>query len=231
MARLPRLTLADQPHHVLQRGNNRQPIFVDDADRERMLALLAENVPRWGIALHAYVLMDNHFHLLATPSTADGLPKFMQAVGRSYVRWFNDRHARTGTLWEGRYRSTVVQAERWLLPCMVSIDLNPVRAGLVPDASAYRWSSHAHYVGVRGDRSISPPPQYWALGNTPFAREAAYAERVATGIGAADQAVITGSLLQGWAAGDPRFLARLQEATPRRVEKMRSGRRPKSSAG
>lgn len=230
MARLPRLTLADQPHHVLQRGNNRQPIFVDDADRERMLALLAENVPRWGIALHAYVLMDNHFHLLATPSTADGLPKFMQAVGRSYVRWFNDRHARSGTLWEGRYRSTLVQAERWLLPCMVSIDLNPVRAGLVPEASAYRWSSHAHYVGVRGDRSISPPPQYWALGNTPFAREAAYAERVAAGIGAADQAVITGSLLQGWAAGDPRFLARLQEATPRRVEKMRSGRRPKNSA-
>jgi len=230
MARLPRLTLADQPHHVLQRGNNRQPIFVDDIDRERMLALLAENVPRWGIALHAYVLMDNHFHLLATPSTADGLPKFMQAVGRSYVRWFNDRHARTGTLWEGRYRSTVVQAERWLLPCMVSIDLNPVRAGLVPDASAYRWSSHAHYVGVRGDRSISPPPQYWALGNTPFAREAAYAERVAAGIGTADQAVITESVLQGWAAGDPRFLARLQEATPRRVEKMRSGRRPKSSA-
>ncbi|MGF6526452.1 transposase [Variovorax sp. PvP013] len=229
MARLPRLTLADQPHHVLQRGNNRQPIFVDDIDRERMLALLAENVPRWGIALHAYVLMDNHFHLLATPSAADGLPKFMQAVGRSYVRWFNDRHARTGTLWEGRYRSTVVQAERWLLPCMVSIDLNPVRAGLVPDASAYRWSSHAHYVGVRGDRSISPPPQYWALGNTPFAREAAYAERVAAGIGAADQAVITESLLQGWAAGDPRFLARLQEATPRRVEKMRSGRRPKSN--
>jgi len=230
MARLPRLTLADQPHHVLQRGNNRQPIFVDDIDRERMLALLAENVRRWGIALHAYVLMDNHFHLLATPSTADGLPKFMQAVGRSYVRWFNDRHARTGTLWEGRYRSTVVQAERWLLPCMVSIDLNPVRAGLVPDASAYRWSSHAHYVGVRGDRSISPPPQYWALGNTPFAREAAYAEQVAAGIGTADQAVITESLLQGWAAGDPRFLARLQEATPRRVEKMRSGRRPKSSA-
>ncbi|HUD34444.1 MAG TPA: transposase [Variovorax sp.] len=230
MARLPRLTLADQPHHVLQRGNNRQPIFVDDIDRERMLALLAENVPRWSIALHAYVLMDNHFHLLATPSTADGLPKFMQAVGRSYVRWFNDRHARTGTLWEGRYRSTVVQAERWLLPCMVSIDLNPVRAGLVPEASAYRWSSHAHYVGVRGDRSISPPPQYWALGNTPFAREAAYAERVAAGIGAADQAVITESLLQGWAAGDPRFLARLQEATPRRVEKMRSGRRLKNSA-
>ncbi len=226
MARLPRLTLADQPHHVLQRGNNRQPIFMDDADRERMLALIAENVPRWGMALHAYVLMDNHFHLLATPSTADGLPRFMQAVGRSYVRWFNDRHARTGTLWDGRYRSTVVQAERWLLPCMVSIDLNPVRAGLVPDALSHRWSSHAHYVGARPDRALTPPPAYWTLGNTPFAREAAYAERVAAGLGEADQAVVTTSLLQGWAAGDPRFLARLQEATPRRVEKRRAGRRP-----
>ena len=229
MARLPRLTIPGYPHHVIQRGNNRQAIFSCAADYQMLLALLDDNAKKFGVALHAYVLMDNHFHLLATPSTADGLPKFMQAVGRSYVRWFNDRHARTGTLWEGRYRSTVVQAERWLLPCMVSIDLNPVRAGLVPDASAYRWSSHAHYVGVRGDRSISPPPQYWALGNTPFAREAAYAERVAAGIGAADQAVITESLLQGWAAGDPRFLARLQEATPRRVEKMRSGRRPKSN--
>jgi putative transposase len=228
MARLPRLTLADQPHHVLQRGNNRQPVFLQAQDRERMLALLAEHAPRFGVALHAYVLMDNHFHLLATPSTAAGLPKFMQAVGRSYVRWFNDRYARSGTLWEGRYRSTLIQAERYLIPCMVYMDLNPVRAGLVPDAPAYPWSSHLHYVGARNDRFLSPHPLYWALGNTPFAREAAYADKVAAGIGEAERALMTASVLQGWAAGDASFLARLQDATPRRVTKESAGRRPKS---
>ena len=226
MARLPRLTLAGEPHHVLQRGNNRQAIFMDDTDRERMLALLAEQAPRFGVAPHAYVLMDNHFHLLATPSSVDGLPKYMQAVGRSYVRWFNDRHSRTGTLWEGRYRSTLVQAERYLLPCMVYLDLNPVRHGLVAEPLEHRWSSHAHYVGARNERWLAPHAQYWQLGNTPFAREAAYAQRVTAGLGAAEQSLLTDSVLQGWAAGDDRFLEELQSSTPRRVTKLRPGRRP-----
>lgn len=226
MARLPRLTLADQPHHVIQRGNNRQPIFIDDTDRLRMLALLAEHAPRFGVALHAYVLMDNHFHVLATPSTDDGLPGFMQSVGRSYVRTFNDRHSRTGTLWEGRYRSTVIQAERYLLACMVHMDLNPVRDGLAADARSFLWSSHAHYVGLRNDRFLTPHSLYWALGNTPFAREAAYADRVAVGIGAKDQALLVDATLQGWAAGDAEFIARLQQTTPRRVVKARAGRKP-----
>lgn len=226
MARLARLTLADRPHHVIQRGNNRQPIFVDDADRLRMLALLAEHAPRCGVALHAYVLMDNHFHLLATPSTDDGLPRLMQAVGRGYVRAFNDRHGRTGTLWEGRYRSTVIQPERYLIACMVHMDLNPVRDGLAPDARSFRWSSHAHYIGLRNDRFLAPHPLYWALGNTPFAREAAYAERVAIGIGMREQALLVEATLQGWAAGDAAFVAQLQSMTPRRVVKERAGRKP-----
>lgn len=226
MARLPRLTLADQLHHVIQRGNNRQPIFVDDVDRTRMLALLAENAPRHGVALHAYVLMDNHFHVLATPATDDGLPAFMQAVGRSYVRAFNDRHSRTGTLWEGRYRSTVLQAERYLLACMVHMDLNPVRDGLAADARSFQWSSHAHYAGVRSDRFLTPHPLYWALGNTPFAREAAYADKVAAGIGSRERTLIVDATLQGWAAGDAQFVARLQQITDRRIVKARAGRKP-----
>lgn len=153
MARLPRLTLAGQAHHVIQRGNNRQAIFCDSSDRERFLQLLAESAPRFGIALHAYVLMPDHFHLLATPTAADGLPQFMQAVGRRYVRHFNDRHGRSGTLWEGRYRSTLIQAERYLLPCMVYIDLNPVRAGLAVEARVYAWSSCGHYAGLRHNGS------------------------------------------------------------------------------
>ncbi|MET0543523.1 MAG: transposase [Variovorax sp.] len=225
MARLPRLTLADQPHHVIQRGNNRQAIFLDTEDRERMLTLFAEDAPRFGVALHAYVLMDNHFHLLATPATVEGLPKFMQAVGRSYVRWFNDKHGRSGTLWEGRYRSTLIQADRYLLPCMAYIDLNPVRDGVVHEARDYPWSSHNHYAGLRADRLLTPHPLYWTLGNTPFAREAAYADLVRAGVAPRDLTLLTDSTLQGWAAGDADFVAKLQTATPRRVTKARAGRR------
>ena len=226
MARLPRLSLPGQPHHVIQRGNNRQAIVVDTADRERLLALWAEQAPRFGVALHAYMLMDNHFHLLVTPPTAEALPQFMQAVGRSYVRGFNDRHGRSGTLWEGRYRATVLQAERYLLPCMVYMDLNPVRSGLVAEAHDHVWSSHYHYAGLRTDRFVTPHPLYWTLGNTPFAREAAYADLVYQGISARDQLLLTEATLQGWAAGDPSFVAALQQATPRRLVKARAGRRP-----
>ncbi|MDQ0572011.1 putative transposase [Variovorax paradoxus] len=226
MARLPRLTLADMPHHVIQRGNNRQAIFVDRADHERLLGLLADAAPRFGIALHAYVLMDNHFHLLATPGTTTGLPQFMQSVGRSYVRYFNDRHGRSGTLWEGRYRSTLIQTDRYLLTCMAYIDLNPVRAGLVSDARDFPWSSYAHYAGLRQDKLLTPHPLYWELGNTPFAREAAYAELVRAGVRAADQGTLTEATLRGWAAGDANFLASLQKSTERRVAKAKAGRPP-----
>ncbi len=224
MARLPRLTLANHPHHVIQRGNNRQAIFVDRSDQELMLALLGENVARFGVALHAYVLMSNHFHLLVTPSTTDGVPQFMQAVGRRYVRHFNDRHGRSGTLWEGRYKSTLIQPDRYLLACMVYIDQNPVRAGVANDARDYPWSSYAHYAGLRHDRLLSPHPQYWALGNTPFAREAAYAELVRAGVSASDQITLTRATLYGWVAGDAEFAARLEKTTNRRAMKVSPGR-------
>jgi putative transposase len=228
VARLARLTLADQPHHVIQRGNNRQAIFVDRTDQELMLTLFGENAARFGVALHAYVLMSNHFHLLATPSTAEGLPRFMQAIGRRYVRHFNDRHGRSGTLWEGRYKSTLIQTDRYLLACMVYIDLNPVRAGMVAEARDYPWSSHAHYAGLRHDRLLTPHPLYWELGNTPFAREAAYAELVRAGVSAADQATLTEATLRGWAAGDPEFVDKLQGETPRRVAMSKAGRPPRA---
>lgn len=224
MARLPRLTLAGYPHHVIQRGNNRQVIFADRQDFEAMLALLAENAQKFRVAVHAYVLMDNHFHLLVTPATDDALPLMMQAVGRSYVRYFNDRHGRSGTLWEGRYRSTLIETERYLLACMAYIDLNPVRAGMVGQALGWPWSSHAHYLGQRIDRLVTPHALYWALGNTPFAREAAYAELVQAGISGAEQTALTDATLRGWALGGPDFVADLQKKSPRRVSKARPGR-------
>ncbi len=188
MARLPRLTVPGYPHHIIQRGNNRQAIFASDADYETLLSLLHEHAQKASVAIHAYVLMTNHLHLLATPDTAEGIPSMMQAIGRRYVRYFNQRQSRTGTLWEGRYRSTLIEAERYLLACMVYIDLNPVRAGMVAQPSDYRWSSHRHFVGLRNDRLITPHPLLWSLGNTPFARDAAYADMARAGIPAQQQA-------------------------------------------
>ncbi len=224
MARLPRLTLPGYAHHIIQRGNNRQPIFTSSADYQTLLDLLDENAKKFKVALHAYVLMSNHFHLLATPQTDDGLPKMMQAVGRRYVRYFNDSQKRSGTLWEGRYKSTLIQGEHYLLACMAYIDLNPVRGGLVAQARDYPWSSHAHYTGQRIDKRITPHALMWELGNTPFAREAAYAQLVQSGISAVQQAALTDSTLSGWALGTPDFVADLQKRTQRRVAKSRAGR-------
>ena len=224
MARLPRLTLPGYPHHVIQRGNNRQTIFASAADYQTLLDLLDENAEKFGVAVHAYVLMSNHFHLLATPQTAEGLPLMMQAVGGRYVRHFNDSQKRTGTLWEGRYKSTLIQTERYLLACMAYIDLNPVRAALVAQARDYPWSSHGHYTGQRTDKLITPHGLVWELGNTPFAREAAYAELVQSGISPVQQAALTDSALRGWALGEPDFVADLQKRTQRRVAKSTAGR-------
>ena len=224
MARLPRLTLAGYPHHVIQRGNNRQLIFASADDHRYFLGLLQHHAKTFKVDLHAYVLMDNHFHLLATPQTDTGLPQMMQAVGRSYVRYFNDLHGRTGTLWEGRYRSTLIQTERYLLSCMAYIDLNPVRAGMVAQARDYPWSSHAHYVGQQANALLTPHALFWALGNTPFAREAAYAELVHAGVSAAEKDELTRTALTGWALGDAQFVATLQKRTPRRVLPKPAGR-------
>ena len=224
MARLPRLTLPGYPHHVIQRGNNRQAIFSSTADYQTLLDLLDQNAKKFGVAIHAYVLMSNHFHLLVTPQTVEGLPQMMQAVGRRYVRYFNDTQQRSGTLWEGRYKSTLVQTERYLLACMVYIDLNPVRAGLANQAADYPWSSYRHYTGQRVDKLITPHALVWELGNTPFAREAAYAEWVQSGISTAQQTALTASALHGWALGEPDFVTELQKRTQRRVTKSTAGR-------
>ena len=224
MARLPRLSVPGYPHHVIQRGNNRQPIFLDEADRQQMLQLLESLARQFEVAIHAYVLMDNHFHLLLTPQTDEGLSGMMQAVGRRYVRYFNDRHSRSGTLWDGRYKSTLIETESYLLACMVYIDLNPVRAGLAGQARDYAWSSHAHYAGLRPDRLVNPHPLYWALGNTPFAREAAYARLVHEGVSASQQRALTESVLKGWALGGPDFMTQLQKKTDRRLSKAAAGR-------
>lgn len=224
MARLARLTVPGYPHHVIQRGNNRQPIFASADDHRFMLVLLADNALKFGVQVHAYVLMGNHFHLLATPETATSLPQMMQAVGRRYVRYFNDRQGRTGTLWEGRYRSTLIETDRYLLVCMAYIDLNPVRAGMVVDARDYPWSSHGHYIGRHHDKLVTPHALYWSMGNTPFAREVAYADLVRAGLSTDTELALTRATLSGWPLGGAAYTADLQKQTARRVHKASAGR-------
>ncbi len=176
------------------------------------------------VEVHSYVFMSNHLHLLLTPRVDQALPKMMQAVGRSYVRYFNQKHGRTGTLWEGRYRATLIQAERYLLACMVYIDLNPVRAHMVEQPLGYRWSSHSQYVGPRSDRLVTPHALYWALGNTPFSREAAYAELVQAGVARDQQSALINATLKAWALGDDAFMQQLEGQTTRRLLKGKAGR-------
>ena len=224
MARLPRLALPGYAHHLMQQGGNDQPIFLSAADHQMMWTLLEENARKFGVAVHAYALLNSHFRLLATPTTSDGLPQMMQSIGRRYVRYFNDKHGRTGTLWNGRYRGGLIETDSYLLTCMVFIDLSPVRAGLGSDAGGHAWSSYAHNAGLRIDALVTPHSRYWALGNTPFAREAAYVEMVRLGTTLDQYEALKQSVTGGWPLGSPKFLAELQKLTLRRLVKNKAGR-------
>ena len=224
MARLPRLCAPGHPHHVIQRGNNRQDVFRDAADCERYLALLAEAAPNCGVAVHAYVLMTNHVHLLLTPNDDAGLSRLMQALGRRYVVWFNKRHARTGTLWEGRFRSSVIESERYLFACSRYIELNPVRAGMVSDPAEYRWSSYRHHIGLRPDPLIREHPLIWLLGNTPFERQAAYRQLFDQPGAAQEAEQLRAGVQGGWAIGAGAFVATIGQQTGRRPVRGHSGR-------
>lgn len=164
MARQPRLDLPGIPQHIVQRGNNRLPCFLDDTDRACYRQQLREALLATGCKLHAYVLMDNHVHLLATPPEVGATGCLMQQLGRRYVGQFNARHARTGTLWEGRYKACLIDSEEYLLRCSRYIDLNPVRARMTEDPAAFPWSSCAGLCGLREDLLLSAPPVQHALG-------------------------------------------------------------------
>jgi putative transposase len=163
MARHPRLILPGVALHVIQRGNNRNACFAGDADYLTYLAHLRYLSRKYQCELHAYCLMTNHVHLLLTPQESEGCSLLMRDLGRSYVRYFNRRHDRTGTLWEGRFRSCMVESAAYVLACYRYIELNPVRAGMVDHPSAYPWSSHAVNAGMRADPAVLPHSEFTAL--------------------------------------------------------------------
>lgn len=229
MARLARLTLAGHVHHVIQRGINGQIIFHDDDDRKLFLQLIYEAARYGRVAVHAYVLLDNQIQFLITPASDIALPRFMQTIGRRYVRYFNDRYSRSGTLWDGRYRSAIIEADDYLLPCMAMMDNLPVVEGKSDAPEHFNWSSHAHFIGRNVDRCITPHPCIWAIGNTPFAREAAYARLVKESDGASTRSEFLESTQGGWALGTEKFKLDLEKSVSRRVRKGKPGRPRKTS--
>jgi len=210
MARLPRLAIAGHLHHVLQRGGHGQAICRDPEDFQALLDSLQAASRQHHVAVHGYVLLADHFHLLLTPETERALPLMMQALGRQYVRHFNQRYVRRGTLWEGRFKSTVLQDTQWLAGA-VFMDLHPQRTENGAPASGYHWSSYRHYAGTSPDKLITPHPAYWALGNTPFAREAAYQAAVQEGLSSVQSGALTDAVTHGWALGSAEFVAALQK--------------------
>ena len=217
MARQPRLVVAQQPHHVLQRGNDRQVIFRDDDDRQHFLAWLRDAARELHVSIHAYVLMPNHIHLLASPEKVEGLSKMMQWLGRHYVPYFNRKYDRVGTLFQGRFKAILIESERYLLTCSKYIELNPVRCEMVNHPANYAWSSYAHHVGAKIDPLITDHSLFWSLGNTPFQREAAYRVQVEQGLSAAEVKVLTDATFKGWPLGSPQFKKNLQKRLQRSV--------------
>ena len=225
MARQPRLDLPGIPQHIVQRGNNRLPCFLDDDDRRRYLTLLREALASTRCKLYAYVLMDNHVHLLATPPAIGSVAHLMQKLGRGYVGQFNARHRRTGTLWEGRYKASLVDSENYVMRCHRYIELNPVRARMTADPSDYAWSSCANHCGLRQDVILSPHPEYTALGCTAELRVAAYRQLLREALSDDDLKAIRTYLQQQRALGRDEFRA-MVEAKTRRFAGVRPAHRP-----
>lgn len=230
MARLPRLTLPDLPHHVMQRSHEGLPLVRDDVDRQAFVQLLREVASELPVAVHAYALLDDQFRLVLTPRSPDALSKLVQSLGRRYVSQFNRRHARSGSLWAGRFRATVLDPARYLLPCMVDVETHPVRAGAASQAGSYAWSSCAHHLGQRLDPLVSDPTQVWQLGNTPFEREAAWRRMLEEGSSTAQSQAIAQATRTGWALGSEGFVDTLQHSAARPLKPRARGRPRKSAA-
>ncbi|PYE17123.1 REP element-mobilizing transposase RayT [Paraburkholderia silvatlantica] len=224
MARLARLYVPDQPQHVILRGLDQQPAFVDDQDYELFIDCLKAAARDHHLAVHAWVLMPGAVQLLVTPSDESSLPKAMQAVGRRYVAHFNRRYARRGTLWEGRYRATVIEGERFFLLASRVVELAPVRSHLVTAPEDYRWSSYRHHIGLTVDSLITDHPLYWALGNTPFERQRAYRELCEQVLDERETTQLMQATLKGWVLGSDTYRDWASRTANRRVSPLPRGR-------
>ncbi|MBU2916548.1 transposase [Psychrosphaera sp. F3M07] len=223
MARLPRLNLPNIPQHVVQRGNNRQVTFATDDDYIVYLDKLNSYALHHKVSVHAYVLMTNHVHLLVTPSTDKGVSKLMQSLGRYYVRYFNYTYSRTGTLWEGRYKSTLVDNEYYFLLVSRYIELNPVRANMVEHPKEYPWSSYHHNAMSKKIELLTEHHAYQALGGNKTERKAAYNSLFDNEIPVKTLEEIQSSTDKAWVLGSDKFKAEVEKLTGRRASPLPKG--------
>ena len=225
MARLPRYFLPGQPQHLIQRGNNRNALFFRNQDYHFYLDCLQDASLKNGVAVHAYVLMTNHVHLVVTPDDEQGLPRMMQRVGLRYAKYINRLYRRTGTVWEGRYRAAPIDTDNYLLACYRYVELNPVRAGMVQQPAAYPWSSYAHHGLSRPDPVIQDHALYLALGRDGAARCRAYRSLFEQPFSEEALRLIRTCTAGGWALGNDRFREQIEAIAGRRA-----GPRPRGGA-
>ena len=224
MARLPRYALPGQTQHVIQRGNNRCTIFVTDDDYQFYLQCLNDAAKKTGCDVHAYVLMTNHVHLLVTPQYKESIAKMLQSIGRRYVQYFNQAYKRTGTLWEGRYKATLIDSEAYLLTCYRYIELNPVRAGMVLRPEEHAWSSYRCHAEGAANSLITDHPLYSALGLTIEARQSAYRELLCSDLNSTELDSIREATNKAWVLGSHRFKEEISALAGRRVTTLSKGR-------
>ena len=231
MARLPRIVLPGQPLHVIIRGNNREAIFCQDADYHYYLEKLTEASEKHGCEIHAYVLMTNHVHLLISPlQSKSGLSKCIQMLGRYYVQYFNYSYGRTGTLWEGRFKSTLVDSERYLLTCYRYIELNPVRAQMVAHPVEYPWSSYRANALGESNRLITPHNEYVRLGTNDITRQSAYRQLFAQCIPEKTLDEIRTATNKAWVLGSDVFKSQIEQKLKRAVSPRARGGDRRSEA-
>jgi putative transposase len=217
MARQPRFVLPGHPQHIIQRGNNKNIIFAEDEDYLFYLETLEEACQRHDCLIHAYVLMTNHVHFLLTPLSEESISKVMQSLGRRYVHYFNKKYQRTGTLWEGRYKATLIDTENYLLTCYRYIELNPVRAFMVIHPDQYRWSSYHYNAEGSKNTLISPHDLYKNLGKNFRTRLEAYKQLFKSSIDDEQVATIREATNKAWILGNERFCAQIAQLLDRRL--------------
>lgn len=228
MPRKPRFYVPGTPVHALQRGHNRCAVFFDDLDYLEYLRCLKQAADSCGCAVHAYVLMTNHIHLLLTPERADSVGRLFQSLGRHYVRYVNETYQRHGGLWEGRYKSNVIDSQAYLLTCMRYIELNPVRAGMVDHPAKYRWSSYAaNALGV-SNAILKAHAEYVALGGLPDDRQSVYGGLFDPGLDSEALALLRCALQTGTPLGNQKFKAAIETTLDLKVGFARRGR-PKTN--